>query len=86
MSPAESATSPYVSKPAIGTSPVLDPASGLLKVPVARISPRWVTVPFIYTLARWSTHLVASDKGEGDGGDASFGRPSDSADLDASLT
>jgi len=55
-------------------------------VPVARISPRWVTVPFIYTLARWSTHLVASDKGEGDGGDASFGRPSDSADLDASLT
>jgi hypothetical protein len=71
---------------AIGTSPVLDPASGLLKVPVARISPRWVTVPFIYTLARWSTHLVASDKGEGDGGDASFGRPSDSADLDASLT
>jgi hypothetical protein len=72
----------FVPVSAIGTSPVLDPASGLLKVPVARISPRWVTVPFIYTLARWSTHLVASDKGEGD---AAFGQPPDSADLDASF-
>jgi hypothetical protein len=73
----------FIPVSAIGTSPQLDPASGLLKVPVARISPRWVTVPFIYTLARWSTHLVASDKGEGD---ASFGRPGDSADLDPALT
>jgi hypothetical protein len=56
----------YVPVSAIGTSPVLDPATGLLKVPVARIAPRWVTVPFLYTLSRWSQHLVASDKDEGD--------------------
>ncbi len=73
----------FVPVSSLGTSPVLDPASGLLKVPVARISPRWVTVPFIYTLARWSTHLVASDKTDG-AGEAGFGKPSDSADLDPS--
>jgi hypothetical protein len=73
----------FVPVSSLGTSPVMDPASGLLKVPVARISPRWVTVPFIYTLARWSTHLVASDKTDGPG-EASFGRPSDSADMDPS--
>ena len=56
----------YVPVSAIGTSPVLDPASGLLKVPVSRISPRWATVPFLYTISRWSQHLVASDKDEGD--------------------
>ena len=71
----------FIPVSAIGTSPVLDPASGLLKVPVARIAPRWVTVPFIYTLARWSTHLVSSDKGEGD---ESFGTPLDSDDTDPS--
>ena len=70
----------FVPVSAIGTSPVLDAATGLLKVPVARISPRWVTVPFIYTLARWSTHLVANDRGTVD---PSFARPGDSADLEA---
>jgi hypothetical protein len=74
----------YVPVSAIGTSPVLDPASGLLKVPVARIAPRWVTVPFLYTLARWSTHLVASDKGDGGGdGGGGFGQASDPVDQDS---
>jgi hypothetical protein len=54
----------YVPVSAIGTSPVMDRASGLLKVPVARIEPRWVTVPFLYTISRWSQYLVASDKDE----------------------
>lgn len=58
----------YVPVSAIGTSPVLDPASGLLKVPVSKIEPRWVTVPFVYSLARWSQHLMASDKSESDDG------------------
>jgi hypothetical protein len=52
----------FVPVSAIGTSPSLDAASGLLKVPAARISPRWVTVPFLYTLARWSSHLIANDR------------------------
>lgn len=67
----------FVPVSAIGTSPALDPASGLLKVPVSRIVPRWVTVPFIYTLARWSSHLVANDRGEQ--GESALA----SADLDA---
>jgi len=54
----------FVPVSAIGTSPRVDPSSGLLKVPVARIAPRWVTVPFLYTLARWSSHLVANDRDE----------------------
>jgi hypothetical protein len=68
----------YVPVSAIGTSPVLDPASGLLKVPVSRIAPRWVSVPFLYTLARWSSHLVANDRG-----DAGESIGSASTDLDA---
>ena len=67
----------FVPVSAIGTSPALDPASGLLKVPVSRIAPRWVTVPFLYTLARWSSHLVANDRGEQ--GESAMA----SADLDA---
>jgi hypothetical protein len=61
----------YVPVSAIGTSPVLDPASGLLKVPVANIAPRWVTVPFLYTLARWSKQLIGHDLRDhaGDPGD-----------------
>jgi hypothetical protein len=57
---------------------VLDPATGLLKVPVSRIAPRWVSVPFLYTLARWSSHLVANDRG-----DAGESIGSASTDLDA---
>jgi hypothetical protein len=71
----------FVPVSAIGTSPVMDPASGLLKVPVARISPRWVTVPFMYTLARWSTHLVANDK-SASGSDSSFGEEPEPMDTD----
>ena len=67
----------YVPVSAIGTSPALDPASGLLKVPVAHVAPRWVTVPFVYTLGRWSSHLVANDRG-GDRAELGEG----SADLD----
>ena len=51
----------FVPVSALGTSPQVDAATGLLKVPVARISPRWVTVPFVYTIARWSSHLISSD-------------------------
>jgi hypothetical protein len=36
-----------------------------------------VTVPFLYTLARWSSHLVANDRGEQ--GESAMA----SADLDA---
>jgi hypothetical protein len=50
----------------------------LLKVPVSRIAPRWVSVPFLYTLARWSSHLVANDRG-----DAGESIGSASTDLDA---
>ncbi len=57
----------FVPVSALGTSPVLDAASGLLKVPVSKIDPHWTTVPFVYSLARWSTHLIASDKSERDG-------------------
>ena len=71
----------FVPVSAIGTSPVMDPASGLLKVPVARISPRWVTVPFMYTLARWSTHLVANDK-SASGSDPSFGEEPEPMETD----
>lgn len=55
----------YVPVSATGTSPVLDPESGLLKMHVNRIAPAWCAVPFAYALARWSTHLMASDKSEG---------------------
>jgi hypothetical protein len=55
----------YVPVSATGTSPILDPATGLLKMPVDRIAPAWCAVPFAYALARWSTHLMASDKSEG---------------------
>ena len=51
----------YVPVSSLGTSPQRDAATGLLRVPVADIAPRWVTVPFVYTIARWSTSLVASD-------------------------
>ena len=71
----------FVPVSAIGTSPVLDPASGLLKVPVSRIAPRWVTVPFLYTISRWSQHLVASDKDEHG---AAFDDVPDSLDIEAS--
>lgn len=54
----------YVPVSATGTSPVLDPASGLLKINVNRLAPTWCTVPFVYALARWSQHLMASDKSE----------------------
>jgi hypothetical protein len=51
----------FVPVSSLGTSPELDPATGLLKVAVSRVAPRWVTVPFVYTIARWSSHLIASD-------------------------
>jgi hypothetical protein len=52
----------YVPVSALGSSPQRDPATGLLRVRVSDIVPRWVTVPFVYTIARWSTKLVASDR------------------------
>jgi hypothetical protein len=55
----------YVPVSATGTSPVLDESSGLLKVHVSKIAPAWCAVPFAYALARWSQHLLASDKSEG---------------------
>ena len=54
----------YVPVSATGTSPVLDPASGLLKVAVSKIAPAWCAVPFIYSLARWSKHMMATNKSE----------------------
>ncbi len=54
----------YVPVSATGTSPVLDKSSGLLKMHVRDIVPAWCSVPFVYALARWSTHLMASDKSE----------------------
>ena len=71
----------FVPVSALGTSPVLDEASGLLKVPVARINPRWTTVPFIYTLARWSRHLIAAEKGEAAARTAGFGDVDDGLEL-----
>lgn len=63
----------YVPVSATGCSPVLDQASGLLKMHVGAIKPAWCSVPFAYALARWSTHLIASDKSEQ--GDDFYGEP-----------
>ncbi len=54
----------YVPVSAIGVSPEIDPASGLLKVQASRVAPRWVTVPFAYTLSRWASHLIDNDRGD----------------------
>lgn len=67
----------YVPVSATGTSPVLDKPSGLLKVAVRDIAPAWCSVPFVYALARWSTHLMASDKS--DSGPAFYGRDDEPA-------
>ncbi len=48
----------YIGVSALGCAPQLDQASGLLKVRPAEIRPRWVEVPFLYSLARWSRTLV----------------------------
>ena len=43
----------YVPVSAIGSSPRMDPQTGLLKVRPSDIRPSWVTVPFLYELSRW---------------------------------
>lgn len=48
----------FIGVSALGCAPQLDPASGLLKVRPADVRPRWVEVPFLYSLARWSRTLV----------------------------
>ena len=63
----------FVPVSALGTSPAMDPASGLLKVQASRIAPRWVAVPFIYTIARWSQRLIASDLEQPDAAFAAAG-------------
>lgn len=52
----------YIPVSALGTSPTRDDASGLLKVRPRDVRPRWVTVPFAYSIARWGTTLIASNK------------------------
>jgi hypothetical protein len=54
----------YVPVSATGTSPELDPATNLLKVPVSKIAPRWVAVPFLYAFARWSEYLFEHDRND----------------------
>lgn len=67
----------FVPVSALGTSPVLDHASGLLKVQSSRIAPRWVAVPFVYTIARWSQRLIASDLEQPDPAFAAAGASSE---------
>lgn len=54
----------YVPISSFGSSPSLDPASGLLAIKPQDVHPHWVTVPFTYAMARWGTTLIASNKSE----------------------
>lgn len=54
----------YVPISAFGASPSRDPATGLLMIKPSAVHPRWVTVPFAYALARWSTTLIGSNKSD----------------------
>lgn len=71
----------FIPVSATGTAPMLDKATGLLKVLPSSIHPHWVTVPFVYSLARYSKHLIAfTDSQVGDPVDQRFdGEPSDDA-------
>jgi len=54
----------YVPVSSFGSSPALDPATGLLAIKPRDVHPRWVTVPFTYAIARWGTTLIGSNKSE----------------------
>jgi hypothetical protein len=52
----------YIPVSALGGAPVSDPATGMLLVRPREIQPRWVTVPVLYSFAKWSTGLVSGLK------------------------
>ncbi|MDA0802169.1 MAG: hypothetical protein O2819_00220 [Planctomycetota bacterium] len=54
----------YLPVSSTGGAPSMDPDTGLLKVCPSSLHPHWVTVPFTYALARYSTHLVGFTKPE----------------------
>lgn len=52
----------YLPVSALGRAPEVQPETGLLGVRPRDIQPRWVTIPLLYTLARWATGLVAGNQ------------------------
>lgn len=48
----------FVPVSATGISPEIDPQSGMMGMRPAFIDPRWVEVPHLYSLCRWSTKLI----------------------------
>jgi hypothetical protein len=49
----------FVPVSSVGGSPAVDPQTRSLVVRPSQIKPRWVTVPMLYALARWSGGLIA---------------------------
>ena len=57
----------YLPASALGRAPEVQAETGMLGVRPRDIRPRWVTVPVLYTLARWATGWVAGNHyGSGD--------------------
>ncbi|MDA1007655.1 MAG: hypothetical protein O2800_01435 [Planctomycetota bacterium] len=57
----------YMPVSATGAAPSLDGESGMLKIAPRQLKPHWVTVPFIYALARWSQHFIGGNREAADG-------------------
>ena len=55
----------YVPVSALGQGPEIQKESGLLGIRPRNIRPQWVTVPFLYILARWSSGLIAVSRRSG---------------------
>lgn len=49
----------YIPISALGQGLEVQKGSGLLGIRPRNIRPRWVTVPFLYVAAKWSTGLIA---------------------------
>jgi hypothetical protein len=52
----------YIPVSAIGGTPVSDPVTDMLLVRPRDVQPRWVTVPVLYSFAKWSSGLVSGSK------------------------
>jgi hypothetical protein len=52
----------YVPVTALGHPPELDATTGMMGVRPKNIRPKWVTVPFLYMFAKWSSGLISANQ------------------------
>ena len=50
----------YVPVSALGGAPEVDAGSNVLGIRPRNVRPRWVTIPVLYTFAKWSTGLISA--------------------------